>query len=803
MPEATRARPDVRRGHGPRPFAGRDHRVIEPRLTRHHELRPHVPQPTDEPLPIAAVAQDLTEAITSHETVVLRGGTGSGKSTVGPTIFFKALQEANPQKKIKMVVAEPRQYLAKEISTRVAILNNVPLGGDLVGFYHGDDREYSKDNTQIVYTVSGSLRKRIEEDKSLEEYDAVFLDEIHLRDVDQEAILIGLKEVQKERARKGLAPLKIVIASASAKQKYADYYGNAVFKEVPGKEPQYTVEKHFAETSIDWENIPLEMGKLAAKLIKDPKNRGDVVGFLPGQREIKIAMAEFNRIMEEEGLTYKSASLMGGGGPENKATQKILGDNNPNRQPLAAFVSAVGEAGVTFAGLETVIDSGKSRVMVYDKQSGLQRLETIDHSFDDFTQRLGRVGRVRDGNFYGMYTEADLLDESKHPREALPAVLKEDLTPLFLSLKRMGIIDVYDVDYLDHPGKEKIEQAVEKLTLLGALHPDGTLTDEGREMAELPLDPHFARMLIEAKKRGCVEQVSVLVGFLNNGRSVFSFDKRIEQFEEKYAEYIHPGSDFITLLKVWNASVGTSVEEKAKWEQERGKFNESILRDARATKNDLVSEKLFEGLGLDREDKAFNLADENVLLQILRCVLAGFADRLLKRQGNTYAFQNGRKAGIEIGRASGLFGQLPELIVSANIRSPEGLGRTFAEINETMDDALVAEAPQLAFIRAQREQLAASNAAAEAAEIERQQLEAAEAAANTEAERNASQGTQENTDNNSGTTETPEPPRKLSFGERLKAAAVNIKNAIAGALQKVRQTIASIWGNIKKFFGRR
>lgn len=802
MQEATLDRPDVRRGHRPRTFAGRDHRVIEPRLTRHHELRPHVPQPADEPLPIAAVAQDLMEAITSHDTVVLRGGTGSGKSTVGPTIFLEALQNTNPQKKIKMIVAEPRQYLAKDISTRVAILNNVPLGGDLVGFYHGDDREYSKDNTQIVYTVSGSLRKRIEEDKSLEEYDAVVLDEIHLRDVDQEAILIGLKEVQKERARKGLAPLKIVIASASAKQKYADYYGNAVFKEVPGKEPQYTVEKHFAETSIDWENIPLEMGKLAAKLIKDPKNRGDVVGFLPGQREIKIAMAEFNRIMEEEGLTYKSASLMGGGGPENKATQKILGDNNPNRQPLAAFVSAVGEAGATFARLETVIDSGKSRVMVYDKQSGLQRLETIDHSFDDFTQRLGRVGRVRDGNFYGMYTEADLLDESKHPREALPAVLKEDLTPLILSLKRMGIINVYDVDYLDHPGKEKIDQAVEKLTLLGALHPDGTLTDEGKEMAELPLDPHFARMLVEAKKLGCVEPVSLLVGFLNRGRSVIDRKQIVPGFDQKYARYIYPKSDYITFLNVWNAYMALPRESDELKEWIKG-FSQETLESARLTKNDLLGEPMFKDVGLSREDKAFDLSDKNLVLAIQKCIVAGFVDSLLVRQGNTYAFQNGRKAGIEIGRASELFGQLPELIVSANIRSPEGLGRTFAEINETMDDALVAEAPQLAFVRSQREQLAASNAAAEAAEIERQQLEAAEAAANTEAERNASQGTQENTDNNSGTTETPEPPRKLSFGERLKAAAVNIKNAIAGALQKVRQTIASIWGNIKKFFGRR
>lgn len=677
-------------------------------------------QPSNEPLPIAAVAQDLMEAITTHDTVVLRAGTGSGKSTLAPVIFLEALQKANPQKKVKMIVAEPRQFLVEKISDRVAKLHNVPLGGDLVGFYHGDDQNYSKDNTQIVYTVSGSLRKRIEEDKSLEAYDAVVLDEIHLLDKDQYAILIGLKEVQKERARKGMTPLKIILVSASVEQKYGDYYGNAIVKEVKGEESKYKVEKkEFATKRIDQESIPIEMARLAARVIKDQKNYGDVVGFLPGRHEIQMAIDEFNRIMQEEGLAekYKCGAFTGGGGAENKAIEVILASDDKTRDPIAAFVTDVGEAGATFGRLTKVIDSGKARTNVYDEETGLESLQTRNHAYANYVQRLGRLARTENGEFYALYPEEDLLDESIHPREAPPSVIKEDLTPLLLSLKRMGIVDAYDVDYPDHPGKEKIDQAVEKLNLLGALHPDGTLTEEGEAMAELPYDLHFARMLVEAKKRGCLEPVSVLVGFLNSKKSVFAFDRRREQFDEKYAQYTYPGSDFITLLKVWNAKVGTSAEEKATWEKERGKFNESVLSDVQVTKNEVIGEAMFKDLGLDRNNKVFNLKDETLLANIQKSIAAGLADWLLNCNPNgSYKLANGKRDGIAVGYSS-VMARNPSLaIVSGKILLLD-TGQAFATFNQEVKEEWRLEiAPQLgpaeAASRAQRERNSASENAA-------------------------------------------------------------------------------------------
>ncbi|QQG40759.1 MAG: DEAD/DEAH box helicase [Candidatus Levyibacteriota bacterium] len=654
------------------------------------EVRSQSVQPRELSL-IEGRKEELIGYFRTHNTVVLKAGTGTGKSTTGPLILLEALQRENPGKKVKILVAEPRQMLAEGISDHVAKTNGVPLGGDLIGFYHGDDHKYS-DQTQIVYTVNGSLRKRIEEDKALSKYDAVCLDEIHLRDRDQEAILIGLKEVQKERKKRGLKPFKILITSANAEQKQADYYDNGVMMEIEGQKPRYDVKEHFLDKAPDVENIPIEMARLAAKVIKEKRRPGHLLGFLPGRREIQIAQKEFDRIMREEGLAdkYKSASLTGGGGEENKALQKKLQDDDPNINPIMAFATDVADAGATFA-ISDAFDGGLIRTMVYDKESGLESLQTRHHAVSQYIQRKGRLGRISDGDFYAMYSEEELNNPGIHPKDAPPSILMEDLTPLVLSLKAMGITDVYAVDYMDHPGKEKLDMAVGTLNVLGALKPDGTLTDEGKAMVELPLDSHLARILVEVKKRGCVEAASVLVAFLNSNRSVFAYNPRSEQFDKKYARYIYtepnkpPDSDYLTLLKVWNEYNHPELREENErqmsgedWALKHG-FSISVLKDVNTTKNEILQEDFFKGaFGGGLGNLEIDIAGQADAIKA--CIVAGFADKILLRDGDTYALGNGKRPGIQIDQKSVFAQRRPGMLISGAIRVQEG-GRAFASMN--------------------------------------------------------------------------------------------------------------------------
>ncbi len=636
------------------------------------------------PPPIAAVRNEIIGDMMKYDTFVLRGYTGSGKSTYGAVYLYEAVKRANPGKKVRVIVAEPRQLLAEGISETVANINGWPLGGDNIGFYHGDKQNYSKENTQIVYTVNGSLKNRLREDLALKEYDGVFLDEIHLREVDQDAILIGLESSQRERARLGLKPLKIVVASAAADQRYADYFGNGIVKEVQGQKLHH-VSETFSDKHIDTQDIPLEMARLAAEKIKDPTHKGDVLGFLPGRAEIQIAVDEFNRIMASEGLSdkYKCASLTGGGGNENKLLQKQLSNDDPTRDPIAAFATDVAETGATFPMLTKVIDSGFIRTNVFDPQSGLEILRTLPHSLEHYTQRLGRLGRTGEGEYYALFTKDELHDASKHPKNALPSILKSDLAPLVLTLKTMGMIDPYNVKYPDNPGKEKIDQAVTTLSLLGALNPNGTLTQEGREMAEIPQDLHFARMLVEAKKLGCAEEIALIAGFLNSTSSVFMPLGRGQTMESKHKEFIVPGSDFLTLLKVWNGFVeqGGNRNKTSAWARSKG-LNLNPIFDAITMKQDLSKDESYRAAGVNFKNQKVDI--EKNADNIKKCIIAGFADKILSKSGSEYSLAGGKKTGVTLGNNSVLDPNESPYIISGNIRRSERNNNTFATMNQTI-----------------------------------------------------------------------------------------------------------------------
>ncbi|HVZ12786.1 MAG TPA: DEAD/DEAH box helicase [Patescibacteria group bacterium] len=666
---------------------------VSPPATAAEATQPIVEKKWPAP-PISLVHDELVKAMEDNDLLALQGHTGSGKSLLGPTYFLEALKNNKPDKKVTILVTEPRQLLAEEISRTVASMNNTEHGGDFVGFYHGDGRKMS-DNTQIVYTVNASLRNRMQEDLALPAIDGVFLDEIHLRDEYQEAILTGLEEAQKERAKRGLPPLKIVIASATVDQKYVDYFGNGTLMEVQGQKMHH-VEERFLDHDVSPEEMPIEMARRMAESMINGTTTGDRLGFLPGKNEINAAIDEFNRTMQEKGLAdkYICAGLTGGGGPENKKLTDLLANDDPNREPVAVFSTDVAEAGATFARLTEVYDSGLKRDNVYDHASGIETIQTLPHSMENYIQRRGRLGRVMEGIMTYMGREEELNDRTKHPEKATPAIIKDDLTSFLLSLKSMNIKDPYKTKYMDDPGKHKLDMAVGTLNLLGATNPDGSLTRDGQEMVEIRMDPHSARMLVEAKKLGVEEPAAILAGFMNNEKSVFMLE-RGETLQEKYGEFIVHGSDFLTLLRVWNAYVdqGANRGRARAWARQKG-LNIRVLESVASDKKDLASSALFKDTEVKQENRKIDIEKHKDAIR--KSVLAGLSDRIFYRHKEGYRLRNGTNTNGRIDFSSVLYlsEKKPGRFISANIHGTRnGLSATLNQ--EVTTDEYMTLLPKL------------------------------------------------------------------------------------------------------------
>ena len=210
----------------------------------------------------------------------------------------------------------------------------------------------------------------------------------------------------------------------------------------------------------------------------------------------------------------------------------------------------VAEAGVTIPDVGYVVDSGFIKENEYNPKVGVTSLEVKKHSLAGLKQRRGRAGRLAEGKYYGLY-DRETLDERKAYSD--PEIQRSGLSNVVLTMKKTGIDDIHNFDFLDHPGAEKIDAAIQNLKILGALDDAGKLTAVGEKMADLPTDPEIGRMLVAAAEYGCAGDVATIAAFLG-GRSVFVVpkDKR-DEAREAHQKFLDTGSDFISLLNVWNA----------------------------------------------------------------------------------------------------------------------------------------------------------------------------------------------------------------------------------------------------------
>jgi ATP-dependent helicase HrpA len=490
------------------------------------ELRPTIDFP---PLPVSDKKDEIAKAITHNQIVIIAGETGSGKTTQIPKICLEL------GRGIRGLIGhtQPRRLAARTVANRIAEELKSPLGQQ-VGFKIRFSDQVSE-NTYIKLMTDGILLAEIQQDKFLSQYDTIIIDEAHERSLNIDFILGYLKQLLPKRP-----DLKLIITSATIDpQRFAKHFDDAPIIEVSGR--NYPVEMRYKEPNDgDSEQSQAIVQAVDELLCEAP---GDILVFLSGERDIRDTADVLNK------QQYRNTEVL----PlyarlSNSEQNRVFASHTGRRIVLATNVA---ETSLTVPGIKYVIDPGTARISRYSVRSKVQRLPIEAISQASANQRAGRCGRVSNGICIRLYSEDDYLTRDEFTD---PEILRTNLASVILQMMALGLgkIDVFP--FVQPPESRSINDGFKLLEELGAIdHKLGRqgLTTLGRQLAILPVDPRYARMVIEAAKQNCVNEVLIIAAGLSiqDPRDRPSDKKQLA--DEKHAEFLNKESDFLSFYQLW------------------------------------------------------------------------------------------------------------------------------------------------------------------------------------------------------------------------------------------------------------
>ena len=632
---------------------------------------------TERILPIIEYRDSIVETIKQRPTTVIIGETGSGKTTEIPGFLLDVF----PDKKI--VITEPRRIATRSVAGYVAQKRKVNLGQEVGYRVRFDD--HSSEGTMANFVTDGLLLQEMKSDPLLLAYDIVMIDEAHERSLNVDFLLGLLKQAQLARQNQGEKELKIVVTSATLeKEKFAEYFNEAPVVEVPGRQYPVNIE-YQALHRATIEGVP-DYVETAANIVTeiiDRGDEGDILIFMPRKAEI---LATVDLLTEKELPGVEIFPLYGTLAPEEQ--QQIFVKTDKRKVIVATNIA---ETSLTIDGVQFVIDSGLINEKDFDPEIGLESLEVRRHAQSGCRQRAGRAGRTAPGTCYRLYGELDY--EKREPFQK-PEIARSNLDHVILAMKKMGINDVINFDFIEPPKREAVIQAVKTLQSLGALDERENLTQIGLQMAEFPLRPELARMLIEAEPHGCLGSVSTIVSMIGE-KSVFNRPKGLEEeADNRHLDFKDGNSDFMTLLNVWRS-----------WE--RNNYNVQWARNNFLNHNQLfeareVRHQLMGKLRKMRKPMIDTTLGEQLDENIARAISAGLINDLMVREslfGRNVAYEKIVAAGEEgssgfyIHPSSALFHTLPQYLIGHRVVQTS---RKFARLCQAVDPSWLPEvAPQL------------------------------------------------------------------------------------------------------------
>lgn len=491
-----------------------------------------------ENLPVSRHREIISDAIRDHQVVIVCGDTGSGKTTQLPKIALELGRGDIKGRKGRIGCTQPRRIAATSVASRVAEELQVNLGEE-VGYQIRFDDRTKADRTLVKFMTDGILLAETQGDQTLRQYDTLIIDEAHERSLNIDFILGYLHRLLPKRK-----DLKIIISSATIDaETFADFFDGAPVISVEGR--TFPVEDRYLPALHDREPIADHVARAVEDLAaEDPL--GDTLVFLPGEREIRDC---FDLL---DGKRYPNTLVLPLYARQAGKEQQAVFRTAKNRRRVILSTN-VAETSLTIPDIRSVIDSGIARMSRYDPRSGVQRLQIEEVSKASARQRRGRCGRVSEGVCIRLYDEEDFEERSDYTD---PEILRSNLAGVVLQMEHLGLGDPLEFPFVDTPQPKRVHEAYSTLEEIGAIWKKGKrsgLTDIGRTLARLPLDPRVGRILIAAEEEGCLLEALVIASALTIQDPKERPREKQQAADEAHARFRDKRSDFTGWLRLWFA----------------------------------------------------------------------------------------------------------------------------------------------------------------------------------------------------------------------------------------------------------
>jgi len=483
-------------------------------------------------LPVSALKQEIQTLIRDNQVIIVAGETGSGKTTQLPKMCMELGRGVHGM----IGHTQPRRLAARSVANRLCEELNTTLN-DKVGF-KVRFTDTSSDTTLIKLMTDGILLAEIQQDRFLNAYDTIIIDEAHERSLNIDFLLGYLKQLLPKRP-----DLKVIITSATIDpERFSKHFNNAPVIEVSGR--TYPVEIRYQDPEELSGEDPLEDLSLAVDELSH-ESKGDILVFLSGERDIRDA-ADYlrKRQLRNTEILPLFARL------SSAEQQRIFHPSNTRRIILATNVA---ETSLTVPGIKYVIDSGVARISRYNSRTKIQRLPIEAISKASANQRSGRCGRTSNGIAIRLYSENDF---EARPEFTDPEIRRTHLSSVILQMLALKLGEIKHFPFVQPPDEKQITDGIKLLEELQAIKRDKgrlVLTRLGRQMSKIPLDPRYSRMLLEAGKHNAVYEVLVIISGLSIQDPRERPQDKQQQADTAHADFVDSDSDFISILNLWNA----------------------------------------------------------------------------------------------------------------------------------------------------------------------------------------------------------------------------------------------------------
>lgn len=646
-----------------------------------------------EGLPVSQRKAEIEKLLSEHQVIVVAGETGSGKTTQLP----KMCLELGLGNLGTIGHTQPRRIAARSVAARIAEELQTELG-DLVGYKVRFNDQIS-DNTQIKLMTDGILLAEIQTDRFLNQYSCLIIDEAHERSLNNDFILGYLKQLLPRRP-----DLKVIITSATIDvERFSKHFNNAPIIEVSGR--TYPVEVRYRPVAEEDDQDQLQ-GILNAVDELQAEGRGDILIFMNGEREIRdTAEALQKQNLKHTEILPLFARLSA------QEQNKIFHPSGLNRIVLATNVA---ETSLTVPGIKYVIDPGTARISRYSYRTKVQRLPIEPISQASANQRKGRCGRVSEGICIRLYSEEDF---NNRPEFTDPEILRTNLASVILQMTALGLDDIEAFPFVDAPDKRHIQDGVKLLEELGAIQPkkiksykhdgarfptrakdvsankNGTryetcaieseekkqgweLTPIGRQLAQLPVDPRLAKMLLSAVDLGSVYEVMIIVSALSIQDPRERPTDKQQASDEKHRRFADKKSDFLAFLNLWHY-----VQEQQK-ALTKNQFRRQCQKDFLNYLRIREWQDIYQQIRLAVREMGLPINSEKAeYQQIHTALLSGLLSHIGLKEAEKQQYLGARNAHFAIFPNSVLFKKQPKWVMAAELVETSKLwGRMVAEI---------------------------------------------------------------------------------------------------------------------------